>query len=126
MLRPRLKIKKVILYIAVISVLIMDAGRGYWINISEAATLTVSGSATSDSVDLSSGWNLVGYNSSTSETTADALASIEGKYICAWAYMDGNWSLYDPENPGFSDLLLMEPGYGYWINASEASTRTLP
>jgi hypothetical protein len=63
---------------------------------------------------------------STSQAVDVALASIEGKYISVWAYMDGGWKVYDPENPGFSDLTTMEPGYGYWINASEACTWTLP
>ena len=34
--------------------------------------------------------------------------------------------VYDPDNPGFSDLPTMEPGYGYWINTTEACMWTLP
>jgi sugar lactone lactonase YvrE len=104
----------------------MEAGIGYWINIIEAGTLTVSGSPPSNSIDLTTGWNLVGYNSSTEQDIANALASIEGQYISVWAYIEGGWLVYDPENPGSSDLTTMEPGYGYWINASEACTWTLP
>jgi predicted outer membrane repeat protein len=104
----------------------MEAGRGYWINMSEEATLTVSGSAPSNSIELINGWNLVGYNSDTSQSVGDALESIDGYYISVWAYMDGGWKIYDPENPGFSDLLTMEPGYGYWINAKEECIWTLP
>jgi sugar lactone lactonase YvrE len=104
----------------------MDAGRGYWINMAEAGTLTISGSNPLNSIDLSTGWNLVGYNSESSQDIAVALASIEGKYISVWAYMDGGWKVYDPENPGFSDLLTMAPGYGYWINTKEACMWTVP
>ncbi len=104
----------------------MEAGRGYWLNMSETAALSVSGSAPSSTISLASGWNLVGYNSSTSQSVADALASISGKYVSVWAYMDGSWRVYDPNNPGFSDLTTMEPGYGYWINATETCTWTLP
>jgi sugar lactone lactonase YvrE len=104
----------------------IEAGKGYWINMSSTATLAVSGLAPSSSMVLSTGWNLVGYNSDTSQSVADVLASIEDKYISVWAYMDGGWKVYDPENPGFSDLTTMEPGYGYWINASEACTWILP
>ncbi|MBN2061880.1 MAG: SBBP repeat-containing protein [Deltaproteobacteria bacterium] len=104
----------------------MEAGKGYWINMIEAATLTISGSTPSNSTNLLSGWNLVGYNSDTGQDIAEALASIEGKYISVWAYVYGAWEVYDPENPDFSDLLLMEPDYGYWINAKEACTWTLP
>ena len=104
----------------------MEAGRGYWINMTEYAALSVTGSTPSKSIDLQSGWNLVGYNSSTSQSVTDALASMTEKFISIWAYMDGSWKVYDPNNPGFSDLTTMEPGYGYWINATEACTWTLP
>ena len=100
----------------------MEAGKGYWLHLSEPATLGISGDVPSNSITLTTGWNLVGYNSDTAQAVADALASIEGKYISVWAYMDGGWKVYDPANPGFSDLTIMEPGYGYWINASEACT----
>jgi hypothetical protein len=104
----------------------MDAGKGYWINMSEAGTLTISGDIPSNSIELATGWNLVGYNSSTSQAVENALASIESKYISVWAYMGNGWKVYDPANPGFSDLTIMEPGYGYWINASEGCIWTLP
>jgi DNA-binding beta-propeller fold protein YncE len=104
----------------------MEAGKGYWINMFESATLTISGSTPLNSVEISSGWNLVGYNSSTAQDIADALESIDGNYISVWAYIDGGWLVYDPENPGVSDLLTMEPGYGYWINVREECTWTLP
>ena len=104
----------------------MDAGKGYWINMTETVPLPISGSIPSGSIDLLPGWNLVGYNSETSQDIADALASIEGQYISVWAYMGNGWKVYDPANPGFSDLTTMLPGYGYWINASEACTWTLP
>jgi uncharacterized protein YjiK len=104
----------------------MEAGRGYWVNMNETATLTISGSTPSNSIDLSTGWNLVGYNSSTSQDIATALASIEGKYISVWAYIEGDWFVYDPNNPDFSDLLLMEREYGYWINAIEDCMWTIP
>jgi hypothetical protein len=104
----------------------MEAGSGYWINMTEAANANIIGSVPTTSLSLKRGWNLVGYNSSTSQAVADALASIAGNYVSAWAYMDGNWKVYDPANPGFSDLTTMEPGYGYWINTTKACTWTLP
>ncbi len=97
----------------------MEAGWGYWIKMTEAATLNVSGSISSDSIDLVSGWNLVGYNSTNSQAVADALTSIDGKYVSVWAFIDGGWKVYDPANPGFSDLTTVEPTYGYWINTSQ-------
>jgi PKD repeat protein/pimeloyl-ACP methyl ester carboxylesterase len=104
----------------------MDAGWGYWINMTEATTLTVTGDEPSKSVDLIRGWNLVGYPCCEPQPIEDALKSIEGKYISVWAYINGQWRVYDPANPGFSDLITMEPGYGYWIKTKQNCTWTLP
>jgi hypothetical protein len=104
----------------------MQAGKGYWIDMSEIATLYISDSALSNSIDLVSGLNLVGYSSSSSQAVADALASIDGSYLSVWAFIDGSWKVYDPANPDFSDLTTMEPNYGYWINASQTCTWTVP
>ena len=104
----------------------MEAGWGYWINMTETGTLTVTGTEPSKSLDLIRGWNLVGYNSCTPQPIADALKSIEGKYISVWLYINGQWKVYDPANPGFSDLDRMEPGYGYWIKTTQNCTWTLP
>ena len=104
----------------------MGAGTGYWMNCSAGVSLTISGTAPGNSVNLVSGWNLVGYNSSTAQAIADALTSISGKVVSVWAHINGQWKVYDPANPGFSDLTTMEPGYGYWIQTTEACTWTLP
>lgn len=104
----------------------METGWGYWLNMNESATLTIAGSTPSNSIQLGSGWNLVGYNSATAQPVADALASIDGKYVLMWAFINGSWRAYDPAYPGFSDLTTMELGYGYWINTTEACTWTLP
>lgn len=107
----------------------MSSGKGYWIRVKIASNLSVPGSQPGKSVDLTTGWNLVGYNSTTPLPVADALASIDGKYLSVWAYtgpIDNPWEVYDPDNPGLSDLTTMEPGYGYWINTTEACTWTLP
>jgi len=104
----------------------LNPGIGYWINMSESESLAISGTIPSKSITLKSGWNLVDLNSLTAVPIADALASIEGKYVAVWAYIDGIWKLYDPVNPGFSDLENMEPSRGYWIGATEACTWTFP
>ncbi len=104
----------------------METGKGYWINLTSSANLSVSGDPAGASVNLVTGWNLVGYNSETPQSPSDALASISGKYVSVWAYIEGGWKVYDPSNPDFSDLQQISPAYGYWINATEACTWTLP
>ena len=92
----------------------------------EAATLSVTGTEPSKTINLIKGWNLVGYNSAASQNIADALASIAGNVVSVWAYKNDSWQFYDPANPGFSDLTTMSPGYGYWIKSNGACTWTLP
>ena len=98
----------------------MEAGKGYWVEMNESATMIVTGLVASNVTDLVSGSNLVGYGSASPWDTPEAVASIEGQYVSVWAFIEGNWKVYDPANPGFSDLTTMAPGYGYWIDVSEA------
>lgn len=104
----------------------LEPGWGYWIKMKRSGTLTFSGAAAPKSLSLESGWNLVGYNSTTPMSAETALSSIKGKYVSVWVFMNGAWKSYDPENPVFSDLETAEPGYGYWINAKNACTWSLP
>jgi len=104
----------------------MSSGLGYWVNMKEPGSITFSGSDPPNSINLNTGWNLVGYNSGIGKPITDALASIAGKYVSVWAYISGGWKVYDPANPGLTDLTSMEPGYGYWINAMQACTWALP
>jgi hypothetical protein len=104
----------------------LEPSYGYWIKMKQTSTLDVTGSAAPTSLNLSTGWNLVGYNSTTAQPVANALSSIAGKYVSVWTYVNGSWKVYDPANPGFSDLTTMEPGRGYWIKAKQACTWTLP
>ncbi len=101
-------------------------GKGYWIQMSDDGELLIEGVPHLTTIALSEGWNLVGYNSSDSQTTFDAISSISSRIISVWAYKDGQWKFYDPDSPGLSDLSLMEPGYGYWINTHQACTWSLP
>ncbi len=105
---------------------VLEPGRGYWINMTAAGDLPVSGAPASRSISLNSGWNLVGYNLSASQDVGTALSSISGKYINVWTFSDGVWKVYDPVNPGFSDLTHFHPGQGYWINTTTACIWTLP
>ena len=104
----------------------MEAGRGYWVEMNESATMIVAGLVPSNSTDLVNGSNLVGYNSASLRDTPEAVASIEGECVSVWAFIEGSWKVYDPANSGFSDLTTMQPGYGYWIDVSEACVWIVP
>lgn len=105
----------------------MESGIGYWIEMKEPAVLIASGFIPPDrSVDLDGGWNLVGFNADNAMSMDNALGSIDGKYISVWSFENGAWKYYDPAYPGFSNLEEMTPGNGFWINANQACTWTLP
>ena len=67
------------------------------------------------SLNLTEGWNLTGFNSLQNVPVEEVLADIEGEVESVWGYKNGVWSVYDPQNPGFSDLEEMAPGMGYWV-----------
>lgn len=93
-------------------------GRGYWIMMTEDATLTITGEELSDtSIQISKGWNFVGYNSMEEKSPEEALKSIEGQFRFVFGYTPGSgWQRYMPGLP--SNLTVMQPGKGYWIYAN--------
>ena len=96
----------------------MEPGKGYWIMMTNNDTLPITGTAP-ESIDLKTGWNLIGYNSFLSQPITDALYSIDGNYSIVWAYNASDavdhWKKYDPLAPFGNDLSIMEPDKGYWI-----------
>jgi len=107
----------------------IEAGLGYWINMTENATLHISGSPPGKSISLAigkDGWNLVGYNSATPQKIETAFSSVAGKTVTVWTFMNNRWVVYNPEKPIFSCLFTAQPGYGYWINVKEDCIWTLP
>ncbi|NOR60839.1 MAG: hypothetical protein GQ469_09470, partial [Methanosarcinales archaeon] len=98
----------------------IEPDKGYWIMMTSDDTLPISGTVPeSTDIDLTTGWNLVGFNSLDSKPIAEALSSINGNYSIVWAYnandTTDHWKKYDPGVPFGNDLINMEPGRGYWI-----------
>jgi hypothetical protein len=104
----------------------MEAGHAYWIEMTQAGALNIAGSEPSKSLNLTTGWNFVGFNSNQSMIVNDALSSIASKVVIVWSYQNGVWKMYDPAHPGFSDLTTMEPGDGYWVKVIENCIWELP
>jgi probable HAF family extracellular repeat protein len=96
----------------------MQAGMGYWIKMTTAKSLTLSGTAPSSSLSLLQGWNLVGYNGTSCTATSTALSSISANLQVSWGYPGQVWQFYDPANPGGSTLGNLCPGVGYWIDVN--------
>jgi hypothetical protein len=105
----------------------MQAGTGYWIKMTAAQTLSLSGSFPSSSLALSSGWNLVGYNGTSCAAASTALSSLSTALQVSWGYSSSQgWQFYDPTNSGSSTLTQLCPGAGYWIEVTGTPTWTLP
>jgi len=103
----------------------VQAGMGYWIKMTAAKTLTVSGAAPSLPISLLSGWNLVGYNGTSCVTLSTAPSAIPANLQVSWGYPSQSWEFYDPANSS-STLTQLCPNYGYWINVDQAGTWTIP
>jgi hypothetical protein len=125
----------------------MAPGYGYWIKMTEPGVLEIDGARVSSSatLDLSTGWNLVGYwldvGKYDSDTEPDVdlpegasftqvdsistvLSSIDGKYTTVSSFDKDYAHTFDPDPAmaDFNDLHYMAPGYGYWIKMTEPGT----
>ncbi len=99
---------------------ILEPGWGYWINMTETDRLVVVGARAGGTVSMDADWNLVGFNPHHPETIGAALEGILQNCIAVWTYEGGRWRVYDPRSPAMSDLTMMNPGKGYWINMSRS------
>ncbi|MBF0474662.1 MAG: hypothetical protein HQK59_02345 [Deltaproteobacteria bacterium] len=76
--------------------------------------------ASSSIISMNIGWNLVSLCRQPADTTlATVVAPIAGKFVSIWTSVGGAWKMYDPANPGFSDLTTIESGKGYWFNMTQ-------
>jgi len=76
-------------------------------------------------IHLVPGWNIIGYCGQTSQSVSSALQTINGLYYSVWSYESGSWKVYDPQYPEYSDLSVLEPCRGYWIEMNSSGTLTL-
>ena len=109
----------------------VDVKPGLWLQTTAPATLSLTGIwPIATSINLCTGWNLIGYPSVTAKPPATALSSIAGKYSLVYGYNAADtvdpWKKYDPAFPVGNDLASMQPGWGYWIRMTQNATLTIP
>ena len=103
-------------------------GRGYWVNVSQATTLTLTGVPWDGSVSLLAGWNLVGFPGLFQQ--ADEAQEISGVFGSQFNRVQQVWT-FDPDTQRFSgydvtaipalkELNTVAAGRGYWVYALEA------
>lgn len=107
----------------------VSPGEGFWINAKTAQTLNWTGTEVEDTtISLNAGWNLKGLRSSTPVNVKDLFYDPQ-KYASVWKWVSGSWAVYLPQSDGgaayakakgFSELKTINPGEGFWVNASQA------
>jgi hypothetical protein len=103
----------------------LDSGRGFYINMREAASFVVCGTPPSNQVAFTSGWNLIGYNRLTNSTLPGPFSSISSRIDSIWGLNStGGWLTYRPSAPSQATLTTLEAGKGYWLMANQAGTVT--
>ncbi|MCD6521102.1 MAG: hypothetical protein J7M05_14390, partial [Anaerolineae bacterium] len=104
----------------------IQPGQGFWIHMLTPATWEVRCfPQTEATIPLYKGWNLVGYPFEQTQSVADAVASLGGRFRTLFGYAAGTsepWRIFTPDLPSeASTLATLEPGRGYWIEVSEAT-----
>ncbi len=102
---------------------------GIWINMTVPASLVISGKPVEYMMmDLSPGWNLVGFPSTETSGLPGALSGwgvTQFSSVMAYHAQDvgDEWKLFNPTAPIYVNTLqAMTPGWGYWIHTDTAST----
>ena len=104
---------------------LMD-GAAYWVNFNAAASLNITApsvDAAATTIDLSSGWNLVGYPCQNPNEVTSALNDIMTELV----QVKNLSASYDPDLPDYMNTLdSLYSGSGYWINVNADCQLTYP
>lgn len=97
----------------------IEMGKGYWVRTSSPVNFNISGNPPdlgTLQINLSSGWNLIGYPYLYPQNIPDVLSSVTDKMI----QLKSLTGTYDPDLPEFMNTLSqMSSGEGYWLDMSE-------
>lgn len=105
-------------------------GRGYWVNVAQSTTLTLTGPAWSGTLTLGAGWNLVGFSVlSLGANEAQDLVSVFGstfeRVTQVWSFdaSTQRFAGYDlTAIPAVKTMSNIAPGAGYWVYALQPVT----
>lgn len=106
---------------------VIDEEKGFWVQTTDDVELVVEGDEfTGSSIELLSGWNMVGYPATEAKLASDACANISSNLSIVWMYnatdTGDHWKKYDPAaNPLANDLEYLTPGQGYWYMMTDDS-----
>ncbi len=105
---------------------VIDETMGFWVKVSSAGTLSVSGTApVSSTISLKNGWNLVGFPASANLALPGAFGDhgVGTDFSLVYAYHASDtsdpWKLFDRLGPDYAnDLLELASGWGFWARLS--------
>jgi hypothetical protein len=106
----------------------LEPGNGYWVFMTEAASMDISTWTTVDSpsIPLAGGWNLAGYRGSYGEDIATALAALFGKWSILWTWENGQWYAKHATTTvlplPIQPFSVFTQGKAYWVKISEGAT----
>jgi hypothetical protein len=111
----------------------ITCGEGFWVNAVTNQSLSVSGTQPYDtSSSLTEGWNLVGLKSDQGKTVTTLISEKAANIASIWKWNNGKWAVYLPaeddggaayaQSKGFSLLGDINPGEGFWVNATQQIT----
>lgn len=97
----------------------VDHFSGYWIKLTEAATLEITGMSvpTTTPIPVTAGWNLVSYLPEDTRPTEEALASLDSNLLVALGY-EGAGLVYQPGEGDFNTLEELMACHGYWVKVA--------
>lgn len=90
----------------------INESKGYWVKVNDGYNLEISGKEFKNlKLDLSKGWNLIGYMS-LNETPISDLFNNTTVYM----YNNSEWYSYNSNRSAdLNTLSTLKPGYGYWV-----------
>ncbi len=104
----------------------VDLGKGYWVELRSNSTLTINGArASTYNGQLQAGWNLIGSPYDGSVDMGRAASSLNSQYYALFSYnaTEQKWERYSPY-PTISQpntIKMLHPGTGYMIDMIQAS-----
>ena len=97
----------------------MADGKGYWMHMTAASTMTVNGMvnptppATPPTYSVAAGWNMIGFKSTCARTASAYLGGVP--WVRIWGLCQRSWVAVQSGD-------MLQPGIGYWIAATSAGT----
>lgn len=103
----------------------ISAQRGYWVYVDNISRLEFDGTIDLlPFVDLYDNWNLAGFPKNGSRNITNITTNLNNTWGSIHLYNASDaadpWKVHNPSLPAFNDLDFLVPGYGFWINMTEA------